>query len=113
MSTIHTRSATPLDQILLEPGRDATTHVWLRKNIVETLSGEAGETGSDPVPVWEADEVYFHAPTPVVLEEIEEHFEALWLQFLHPLPPAEASVDARMSDVEFALAELADLLGGV
>ena len=111
MSAIHTRSATPLDPIQLEPGRDATTHVWLRKNIVETLSEEAGETGSDPVPMWEADEIYFHATTPVVLEEIEEHFEALWLQFLHP--PAETSVDARLSDVELALAELADSLGGV
>ena len=111
MPTIHTRSATPLDPIQLEPGRDATTHVWLRKNIEETLSEEAGETGS--VPMWEADEVYFHATTPVVLEEIEEHFEALWLQFSHPLPPAETSVDARLSDVELALAELADLLGGV
>ena len=113
MSTIHTRSATPLDPILLEPRRDATTHVWLRKNIVETLSEEVGLPGSDPVPVWEADEVYFHATTPVVLEEIEEHFEALWAQFQHPLPPAETSVDTRLSDVELALAELADLLGGV
>ena len=113
MPAIHTRSATPLDPIQLEPRRDATTHVWLRKNIVETLSEEAGETSSDPVPMWEADEVYFHATTPVALEEIEEHFEALWLQFLHPLPTAETSVDARLSDVETALAELADLLGGV
>ena len=113
MPAIHTKSATPLDPILLEPGRDATTHVWLRKNIVETLSEENGETSSDPVPMWEADEVYFHATSPVTLEEIEEHFEALWLQFLHPLPPAETSVDARLSDVELALAELADLLGGV
>ena len=113
MSAIHTRSATPLDPILLEPRRDATTHVWLRKNIVETLSEEAGLPGSDPGPMWEADEVYFHATTPVVLEEIEEHFEALWLQFSNPLPPAETSVDARLSDVELALAELADLLGGV
>ena len=113
MPVIHTRSATPLDPILLEPGRDATTHVWLRKNIEETLSEETGETGSDPVPVWEADEVYFHATTPVALEDVEEHFEALWLQFLHPLPPVEISVDARLSDVELALAELADLLGGV
>ena len=113
MPVIHTRSATPLDPILLEPRRDATTHVWLRKNIVETLSEEAGLPGSDPVPMWEADEVYFHATTPVALEEIEEHFEALWLQFSHPLPPAETSVDSRLSDVELALAELADLLGGV
>ena len=109
MPTIHTRSADPLDRITLEKGRDDTTHVWLRKNIEETLSEEAGETGS----VWEADEVYFHATTPVVLEEIEEHFEALWLQFSQPLPPAETSVDARLSDVELALAELADLLGSV
>ena len=113
MPIIHTRSATPLDPILLEPSRDSTTHVWLRKNIVETLSEENGETGSDPVPVWEADEIHFHATTPVALEDVEEHFEALWLQFLHPLPPAETSVDARLSDVETALAELADLLGGV
>ena len=108
MPAIHTRSATPLDPILLEPRRDATTHVWLRKNIVETLSDE-----TDPVPMWEADEIYFHATTPVSLEEIEEHFEDLWMQFLHPLPPAETSVDARLSDVELALSELADLLGGV
>ena len=113
MPAIHTRSATPLDPILLEPGRDATTHVWLRKNIAETLSEEAGETSSEPVPMWEADEIYFHATTPVVLEEIEEHFEALWEQELRQLPPAETSVDARLSDVETALAELADLLGGV
>ena len=113
MPAIHTRSATPLDPILLEPGRDATTHVWLRKNIVETLSEEAGETGSEPVPMWEADEIYFHATSPVALEEIEEHFEALWKQELRQLPPAETSVDARLSDVETALAELADLLGGV
>ena len=113
MPAIHTRSATPLDPILLEPRRDATTHVWLRKNIVETLSEEAGLPGSDPVPMWEADEIYFHATTPVSHEEIEEHFEALWVQFSYPLPPAETSVDARLSDVEIALAELADLLGGV
>ena len=113
MPAIHTRSATPLDPILLEPRRDATTHVWLRKNIVETLSEEAGETGSDPVPMWEADEIYFHATSPVVLEDIEEHFEALWEQELRQPPPAETSVDARLSDVETALAELADLLGGV
>ena len=113
MPAVHTRSATPLDPILLEPRRDATTHVWLRKNIVETLSEETRETGSDPVPMWEADEIYFHATSPVTLEEIEEHFETLWLQFLLPLPPAETSVDARLSDVELALAELADLLGGV
>ena len=113
MPVIHTRSADPLDRITLEKGCNATTHVWLRKNIIKTLNNEAGETGSDPVPVWEADEVYFHATTPVVLEDVEEHFEALWLQFLYPLPPAETSVDARLSDMEIALAELADLLGGV
>ena len=109
MPTIHTRSATPLDPILLEPGRDATTHVWLRKNITKTTETFDGSNGD----VWEADEIYFHATTPVALEEIEEHFEALWLQFLYPLPPAETSVDARLSDMELALTELADLLGGV
>ena len=51
MPVIHTRSADPLDRITLEKGRDDTTHVWLRKNIVKTLSEEVGDTDSDPVPV--------------------------------------------------------------
>ena len=101
MPVIHTRSADPLDRITLEKGRDDTMHVWLRDNIAEAVGDDVGgERSGNAIPVWEADEVYFHSDFPVLLEDVEADFDRLWA--LHSAPevvePTPEVMVARMEE---------------
>ena len=101
MPVIHTRSADPLDRITLEKGRDDTMHVWLRDNIAETVGDDVeGEGSGNAIPVWEADEVYFHSDFSVLIEDVEADFDLLWA--LHSAPeviePTPEVMTARMEE---------------
>ena len=96
---IHTISATPLDQVSLEPGTTGT-HVWLRKNLT-TSTIEDQE-------VYEADEVYFFTTDPITTEDVTDAFDTLWSKHSVSAP----STEAQLAEVQVALAELADLIGG-
>ena len=50
---IHTRSATPLERVMIEPSSDGKAHVWLRKGITQTTDPDSGQD------VYEADEIYY------------------------------------------------------
>lgn len=100
---IHTISATPLERVTIEPSLGGA-HVWLRRNIVETVA----EFEDSTMPIWEADEIYSWWPEAPTIADVEADFAALW---------AAGAQDgdtetAWRADVEAALAELADLLVG-
>ena len=101
---IHTISATPLERVTIEPSPGGGAHVWLRRDIVETVA----ETEGSAMPIWEADEIYSWWPEAPSIEDVERDFAALW---------AAGAQDgdtetAWRADVEAALAELADLMVG-
>lgn len=105
---IHTRSATPLERVMIEPSSGGKAHVWLRRNIVESTEDFEGQ----PVQVWDADEVYYLADEAPTLDEVEAQFGQLWSQYeLDGIPEVE-QLRARLQETETALVELADLLGG-
>ena len=104
MAVIHTISATPLDRVAIEPSPGGGAHVWLRRNIVETVAETEGAT----MPIWEADEVYLWRAEAPSVADVEADFAALW---------AAGAQDgdtetAWRADMEAALAELADLMVG-
>lgn len=105
MAIIHTISATPLERVTIEPSPGGGAHVWLRRNIVESVADTEGVSA----PIWEADEVYLRrakeAPT---IADVEADFAALWAAGAQD----GGTEDAWRADVEAALAELADLLVG-
>ena len=105
---IHTRSATPLERVMIEPSSGGKAHVWLRRNIVESTEDFDGQS----VQVWDADEVYFYADETPTLDEVDAEFATLWAEHedddLTPLERAQQ----RVAQLETALVELADLLGG-
>ena len=106
MPVIHTHSATPLEAVTLERGRAGTTHVWLRKNIIQTtvlFKGEAQDA-------WEADEVYFHTGAPVTTGYVQENFEALWTREAYRVEPP--TVEAVLQDLCLAVGELGAIVAG-
>jgi hypothetical protein len=105
---IHTKSATPLAVVMVEPSQAGGCHVWLRKNITESVETFDGVETT----VYEADEIYFYSAEVVTVEDVEADFSSLWM--LHEndgLTDAEKA-QARIIELESALVELADLLGG-
>lgn len=108
MMIIHTRSATPLEAVMIEPSRHGRAHVWLRRNITETTEAFDGQE----VPVWEADEVHIlmdHTPT---VAEVQAEFAALWLAHETDGLPADEVMARRITQMEAAAVELADLIAG-
>ena len=103
MAIIHTISATPLERVTIEPSPGGGAHVWLRRNIVESVADTEGVSA----PVWEADEVYlWRAEAPATVAAAEAEFAALWAAGAQ-----DGGTEAdRLADVEAALAELADLI---
>ena len=101
---IHTISATPLDRITIEPSHGGGAHVWLRRNILETVADTEGMSA----PVWEADEVYLWRAEAPSISDVEADFAALWAVGAQD---GDTETD-RLADVEAALAELADLITG-
>ena len=71
---IHTRSATQLERVMIEPSSGGKAHVWLRRNITESTEEFEGQ----PVQVWDADEVYYLADETPTLDEVEAQFAQLW-----------------------------------
>ena len=105
---IHTRSATPLERVMIEPSSGGKAHVWLRRNITESTEDFEGQ----PVQVWGADEVYYLADDTPTVAEVEASFAQLWAQHeLDGIPEVE-QVRARQDEIDAALMELADLIAG-
>lgn len=105
---IHTRSATPLETVMIEPSAAGHAHVWLRRDITETVETFDGQE----VPVWEADEVHIlmdHTPT---VAEVEAEFAALWLAHETDGLSASEVMQQRITQLEAAAVELADLIAG-
>ena len=101
---IHTISATPLDRITIEPSLGGGAHVWLRRNILETVADTEGVT----MPIWEADEIYSWWPEAPSIADVEADFDALWAGEV-----IDQSTEARIACLERAFAEFVDLtLGG-
>lgn len=103
---IHTRSATPLELVMIEPSSGGKAHVWLRKGITQTTDPDSGQD------VYEADEVYFYADEAPTIDEVEAQFAQLWAQYELDGVPEVEQLRARLQEAETALVELADLLGG-
>ena len=105
---IHTRSATPLERVMIEPSSGGKAHVWLRKGIEESTEDFEGQ----PVQVWDADEVHYLADETPTLDEVEAQFAQLWAQYELDGVPEVEQLRTRLQETETALVELADLLGG-
>ena len=105
---IHTRSATPLERVMIEPSAGGKAHVWLRCNIMESTEDFDGQ----PVQVWEADEIHYLADEASTLDEVEADFVSLWAAHEQDGVPDVERQASRISDVEDALIELAGLIGG-
>lgn len=105
---IHTRSATPLERVMIEPSSGGKAHVWLRRNITESTEDFEGK----PVQVWDADEVHYLADETPTADEVEAEFATLWVEHedddLTPLERAQQ----RVAQLETAMVELADMLAG-
>ena len=105
---IHTRSATPLERVMIEPSSGGKAHVWLRRNIVESAEVFEGQ----PIQVWDADEVYYLADDTPTIDEVEAQFGELWAQYELDGVPEVEQLRTRLQEAETALVELADLMGG-
>ena len=104
MAVIHTISATPLERVTIEPSPGGGAHVWLRRDIIETVA----ETEGSAMPIWEADEVCLWRAEAPSVADVEADFDALWAAGAQD----GNTEDAWRADVEAALAELADLMVG-
>lgn len=103
MSVIKTISAEKPEGIFkIDYG--AMSDVWLRKNIERDVA-DNGPDG-EPCEFWRADEVHFTVPF-MTAEEVSENFDALWAE--HGDKP---TTDERLSALESAAMELADIIGG-
>ena len=105
---IHTRSATPLERVMIEPSSGGKAHVWLRNGITESTEDFEGQ----PVKVWDADEIHYLADEAPTIDEVEADFASLWVEHedddLTPLERAQQ----RVAQLETAIVELADTLAG-
>ena len=105
---IHTRSATPLERVMIEPSSGGKAHVWLRRNIGESPE----DLGEQPAQVWDADEIHYLADEAPTADEVEAEFATLWVEHedddLTPLERAQQ----RVAQLETAIVELADMLAG-
>ena len=105
---IHTRSATPLERVMIEPSSGGHAHVWLRRNITESTEDFEGQ----PVQVWDADEIHYLTEETPTADEVEAEFATLWVEHedddLTPLERAQQ----RVAQLETAIVELADMLAG-
>lgn len=101
---IHTISATPLEWVTIEVASHGGAHVWLRRNIIETVAETEGST----MPIWEADEIYSWWPEAPSIADVEADFAVLWAAGAQDGDTEKAW----HADMEAALAELADLLVG-
>ena len=104
MAIIRTISATPLERVTIETSPGGGAHVWLRRNILETVAETEGAT----MPIWEADEVYLWRAEAPSVADVEADFAALWAAGAQD----GDTEDAWRADMEAALAELADLMVG-
>ena len=105
---VKTQSATPLETVKVEAGIGGGSHVWLRQNITESTRTFEGVEET----IFEADEIHFFSPEVVTAGDVEADFASLWAAHEQDgLPDAEKQA-SRISDVEDALIELAELIGG-
>ena len=105
---IHTRSATPLERVMIEPSSGGKAHVWLRRNITESTEDFEGQ----PVQVWDADEVYYLADETPTIDKVEAQFAQLWSQYESDGVPEVEQLRTRLQETETAIVELADMLAG-
>ena len=105
---IRTESITPLEKVVVEASRAGGCHVWLRDNIAESTRTFEGVEET----IFEADEIYFFSPESVTLAAVEADFASLWAAHEQDGVPDVERQASRISDVEDALIELAELIGG-
>ena len=105
---IRTESITPLEKVVVEASRAGGCHVWLRDNIAESTRTFEGVEET----IFEADEIYFFSPESVTLAAVEADFASLWAAHEQDGVPDVKRQASRISDVEDALIELAELIGG-
>lgn len=105
---MHTRSATPLERVMIEPSHGGRSHVWLRRDITETTETYEGQ----PIQIYEADEIHYLTDGTPTASEVEAEFSALWIEHegddLTPLEKVQRG-NQLMQD---ALVEIVDLLAG-
>ena len=103
---IHTRSATPLERVIIESSAGGHANVWLRNGITQTTDPDNGQD------VYEANEVYYLAEETPTADEVEADFASLWAAHEQDGLPDVEKQASRISAVEDALIELAGLIGG-
>ena len=101
---IHTISATSLERVTIEKAPHGGANVWLRRNITQTTDPDSGQD------VYEADEIYYYTPDTPTVESVEAEFGRLWVEHEDDDQPETTRLRARISDLESALAEVADLI---
>ena len=104
MAIIRTISTTPLERVTIETSPGGGAHVWLRRDIAESVVNTEGVSA----PAWEADEVYLWRAEAPSVADVEADFAELWAAGAQD----GDTEDAWRADVEAALAELADLMIG-
>lgn len=83
--------------------------LWLRENFREVEVPEPDEMGESHT-VWAYDEYTILMPTPLTNDFIEQHFD----EYLAEAKRTEAmKTDKRLSTLEGAVNDLADLIGGI
>ena len=97
-----TQSSTPLARVTVERRPDGLSDVWLRKNIVETMT--------DDGPVWEAVELHFVSVDALTVEQAENQFAALWAEHDPNKLSDREYLDAFIMEASEALAELAEMM---
>ena len=120
--SVATRSATPLDAVMVEarPG-GATADVWLRRNIEKDVA-DNGADAEKAIEFYRADELHFVAVGVPTVEEVTAAFDELWdaheddglteLEQIDKLIEQLKDTRAALEDTNAALLEIGDLVGG-
>lgn len=121
MST-QTRSATPLDAVMVEARLSgATADVWLRRNIEKDIA-DNGADNEKAIEFYRADELHFVAVGVPSVEEVAAAFDELWeaheddeltdTERIDNLIAQLKQTRAALADTNAALLEIGDIVGG-
>lgn len=120
--SVTTCSATPIDSVMIEarPG-GATADVWLRRNIEKDVA-DNGADAEKAIEFYRADELHFVAVGVPSVEEVTAAFDELWeaheddefteREQIDKLIAQLKDTRAALEDINAALLEIGDLVGG-